>query len=257
MGGKLALAALLVMTAGPASGDQVTVFAAASLREAVDRIASDWQARTGQTAVLSYAGSSALARQIQDGAPADLVILASRDWMDALAESGDLRSETRRDLASNRLVLVAGQEIGAGIAPHDMDADLDITGLLAGGRLSMALVDSVPAGIYGKEALRHLGMWDEVAPSVAQSDNVRAALFLVARGEAPLGIVYATDALAEPLVSVVGTFPSDSHDAITYSAALTAGSSAAAAADLLDYMGSDSARMIWDDLGFLPIGEGP
>ncbi|MFW5680996.1 MAG: molybdate ABC transporter substrate-binding protein [Pseudomonadota bacterium] len=239
----------LALTLAPVRtmADEVLLFAAASLGNALDRVAEAWSAETGQRAVMSFTGSSALARQIQEGAPADVFISASVDWMDAIEASGDLREETRRDILGNTLVLIAH---GRDAQPMAVDADLDLVGLLDGGRLSMALVDAVPAGVYGKEALTSLGLWDSVAPLVAQSDNVRAALAFVAQGEAPLGIVYATDAAIEDNVSVIGTFPAGSHVPITYPAGITAQSESPVAADFLDYLTSDAARVIWAEFGF-------
>ena len=230
-----------------ASADDVLVFAAASLTTALDRVAAAWTAETGHVAVMSYAGSSALARQIQQGAPADIFISASTDWIDALEASGDLRADTRRDILGNTLVLVAH---GADVPPVRIDASLDLAGLLEGGRLSMALVEAVPAGIYGRAALSALGLWEAVEPMVAQSDNVRAALAFVAQGEAPLGIVYATDAAVEDAVSVIGTFPPGSHAPIVYPAGITAQSDGAAAGDFLSFLTSATARGIWQDFGF-------
>lgn len=244
------LATLMALTLAAVplrAGADVTVFAAASLTTALDRVAAAWTAQTGQTATLSYAGSSALARQIQQGAPADIFISASTDWIEALAASGDLRPGTRRDILGNRLVLIAH---GPDAPPVTLDATLDLPALLKGGRLAMALVDAVPAGVYGKAALTHLGLWDAVAPQVAQADNVRAALAFVARAEAPLGIVYATDAAAEDRVTVIGTFPADSHAPITYPAAITAQSDSPQAHAFLAFLASDSARAIWQDHGF-------
>lgn len=229
-----------------AAAGEVTVFAAASLTNALDRVAAEWSAETGDKAVISYAGSSALARQIQNGAPADIFISASSDWMDELAASGDLRAGSRRDLLGNRLVLIAHGEA----APVSIDENLDLPALLNGGRLSMAMVDSVPAGVYGRVALGTLGLWDTVEPLVAQSDNVRAALTFVAQNEAPLGIVYATDAAVEDNVTVIGTFPEGSHGPITYPAAITTQSDSELAQAFLDYLSSDAARAIWRDFGF-------
>ncbi|MFD1912744.1 molybdate ABC transporter substrate-binding protein [Halodurantibacterium flavum] len=245
----LALLAAVVpgVTPFPAAADEVLVFAAASLTNALDQVAAAWTAETGHTAVMSYAGSSALARQVQEGAPADLLVLASTDWMDAVEASGGLRADTRRDILGNRLVLIAH---GPDVPPVTMDERLDLAGMLDGGRLSMALVEAVPAGVYGKAALTSLGLWDDVEPRVAQSDNVRAALALVARGEAPLGIVYATDAAVEDNVTVIGTFPEGSHAPIAYPAAITAQSDSGVAATFLDFMTSDTARAIWQESGF-------
>jgi molybdate transport system substrate-binding protein len=245
---RLALA-LALLPAAPlcATAAEVTVFAASSLTDALGRVADAWTAATGHRVVLSFAGSSALARQIQQEAPADLYISASQDWMDAVAATGDLRAGTRRDILANSLVLIAH---GGDAAPVTLDSALDLAGLLGDGRLSMALVDAVPAGIYGKAALQHLGLWDSVAAKVAQSDNVRAALAFVARNEAPLGIVYATDAAVAEAVGIVATFPADSHAPITYPAAITAQSQSPVAQDFLDYLSSDAARVIWRDFGF-------
>lgn len=245
---RLAFAACLSLAApaAPSMAQDVTVFAAASLTEALDRIAAAWEAETGKRAVMSYAGSSALARQIAEGAPADIFISASADWMDALAASGDIQPETRRDILGNSLVLIAHGTAD----PVTIDETLDLAALLDGGRLSMAMVDSVPAGIYGKQALTSLGLWDEVEPLVAQSDNVRAALAFVAQDEAPLGIVYATDAAVQDNVTVIGTFPTGSHDPITYPAALTTQSESSDAAAFLDFLGSPPAVEIWTSFGF-------
>ena len=248
---KTTLAGLAAFTliAAPvkAAADEVLVFAAASLTNALDQVAAQWTAETGHTAVMSYAGSSALARQIQEGAPADIFISASVDWMDAIADSGDLRDGTRRAILGNPLVLIAH---GQDAAPVEIDADLDLAGLLGGERLAMALVDSVPAGVYGKAALTALGLWNSVEPLVAQSDNVRAALALVAQNEAPFGIVYATDAAVQDNVTIVGTFPEGSHDAITYPAGITAQSESPVAQAFLDYLSGDAARPIWAEYGF-------
>ena len=208
------LAAALVL---PAAADEVVVFAAASMKTALDPIAEAFQQETGHSVVISYAGSNALAKQILDGAPADIFISASVQWMDEVEKGGEVAEGTRADLLGNTLVLVAHDENAPQVTPAP---GFDLAGLLDGGKLAMALVDSVPAGQYGKEALAALGVWDAVAPSVAQADNVRAALALVATGEAPYGIVYATDAAAEPQVHVVGTFPADTHEPIVYPVAL-------------------------------------
>lgn len=227
-----------------ASAGQITVFAAASLKTALEEVATGWQAETGHRAVLSFAGSSALARQIEAGAPADLFLSANRDWMDRLEELGLLRPGSRGDLLGNQLVLVGP----AGTASQPLDSTL--VGALNGGRLAMALVDAVPAGIYGKAALIHLGLWDLLEPHVAQADNVRAALALVAMGEAPLGIVYATDATAEPRVGVAAEFPADSHPPITYPVAILAESRAAEAQGFLDYLNGPVAKAVFLRHGF-------
>lgn len=246
-----ALAASLALTALPAAAEEITAFAAASLKDALDAVAAEWQAETGNTATVSYAGSSQLAAQIQEGAPADLFVSAAVNWMDALEADGLIKPETRVDLLGNTLVLVAH---GSGAAPVEIGPGFDLAGLLAGGKLSMALVDSVPAGQYGRAALESLGLWPSVEGSVAQSENVRAALALVAQGEAPFGIVYGSDAMADDgaddQVSVVGTFPEESHPPIVYPAAVVATSRRPEAEAFLDYLSSDAADAVFAGQGF-------
>ncbi|RDD70741.1 molybdate ABC transporter substrate-binding protein [Paracoccus versutus] len=237
------LAAALIALAPAAQADEITIFAAASLKDALDEIAATWQESHGDTVVISYAGSSQLAKQIQEGAPADLFISASSSWMDAVQESGGIDPATRRDLLGNTLVLVGtGKPAEAPVT--------ELPGLLGDGKLAMAMVDSVPAGQYGKEALTSLGLWDQVEGQVAQADNVRAALKLVATGEAPLGIVYGSDAVAEPGVGVVATFPVDSHEKITYPAAVTTGADTPQAAAFLDSLSQEPARSVFESQGF-------
>ncbi len=249
---RLAVAALTAMTvvAGPAAAEDVTVFAAASLKTALDRIVKEWEGSSGNSAVVSYAGSSQLARQIQEGAPADIFISAATDWMDTLEQAAEIDPASRVDLLGNTLVLVRAGGEAAADAP-DIDKNYDLKGQLAGGKLAMALVESVPAGVYGKQALTSLGLWDSVSQDVAQADNVRAALALVATREAPMGIVYATDAHAEPAVSIAGVFPADSHDPITYPAALVKGAAdRPAAVDLFETMKGTAARAVFEGEGF-------
>lgn len=247
--GAIALAALLAVASPPRAQaeDAVVVFAAASLKNALEDVAAKWREETGGRTAISFAGSSSLARQIQQGAPADLYLSANTAWMDALESERLIRPETRRDLLGNRLVLIAH---GADAAPVEIAPGVDLAGLLGDGRLAMALVDAVPAGVYGKAALSVLGVWDAVAPKVAQADNVRAALALVARGEAPYGIVYATDAAAEDAVTVVATFPEETHPPIVYPAALTAESTNTRAQAFLAYLSSEAARPLFERQGF-------
>ena len=249
----LTLAALMPAGAGVAHAEDVTVFAAASLKTAMDEIGPAFAAATGDRLVVSLAGSSALARQIQAGAPAELFISANTLWMDTLEKDGLIRSDTRRDLLANAIVLIAH---GKDAARVTIGPDLDLAGRLAedatgSGRLAMALVDAVPAGIYGKASLVSLGLWESVASKVAQADNVRAALALVAVGEAPYGIVYATDAAAEDDVSVVGTFPADSHPPIVYPAALTTVATSPAAERALAFLSGETARAAFERQGFV------
>lgn len=240
-------AAAICATAPPRASAEILVFAAASLKTALDDVARSWQAKTGTKPTLSYAATSTLARQIQRGAPADIFVSANRDWMDTLEKDGMIRRETRRDLLGNRLVLIGH---GAGLAPVKIG---DLPARLDGGWLAMALVDAVPAGVYARQALRALGVWDRVAPRVVQADNVRAALAFVARGEAPFGVVYATDAAASRQVSVLAAFPASSHRPIVYPAAVTAGNGNREAAALFAYLFSDAARPLFERQGFTVV----
>ncbi len=242
-----ALAVAVVLLAPQAFAADVVVFAAASLKTALDAVTAEWSKASGETATVSYAGSSVLAKQIEQGAPADIFFSADLDWMDYLQERALIDPATRKSLLGNAIVLVAS---GTGAAPLTIGQGFDLAGALGGGKLAMANVDSVPAGKYGKAALTSLGVWDSVAGSVAQADNVRAALNLVALGEAPFGIVYATDARAEPRVSVVGTFPDDTHPPIVYPVARTAGSTSDAAQSLLDFLATPAARAAFAAQGF-------
>lgn len=249
---RLTLALLAALSLPlPVAAAEITVFAASSLKTALDRIAADWQAETGNSAVIAYDGSAKLAKQIEQGAPADVFISAAVDWMDLLQTGGLIREDTRRDLLGNDLVLVAH---GAGAAPVEIGTGLDLPALLAGGKLAIGQVDSVPAGQYGKAALESLGLWPAVQADVAQVDNVRAALALVAQGEAPLGIVFASDAVAGKAagddIAVLGTFPEGSHPPITYPAAVVAASERDEAADFLDYLSSPAAKDVFRSEGF-------
>lgn len=230
----------------PVAAEDISVFAAASMKTALDQIAADYQARTGNTVTVSYAGSNLLAKQIIDGAPADIFISASESWMDEVEKAGAVADGSRLDLLGNTLVLIAHDAV----APVQITDQTDLKGMLGDGKLAMAMVDSVPAGQYGKAALESLGMWDAVAPSVAQTDNVRAALALVAVGEAPYGIVYATDATAEPAVHLVGTFPADSYPPAIYPAALLKGAADPADRDFFDALSGPEARAVFAAQGF-------
>jgi molybdate transport system substrate-binding protein len=233
-----------------AAAEEITVFAAASLTNAMTEIEERFEAAAGIDLVVSLAGSSTLARQIQLGAPADIFISANEAWMDALEADGLIEDGTRFDLLSSSIVLIAH---GSGREPVAIGPGLDLEKLLGGGKLAMALVDSVPAGIYGKASLETLGIWDGIAADVAQSDNVRAALALVATGEAPYGIVYATDAVAQDRVSVVGTFPADSHPPIIYPAAGLANRDAPDAAKFLEFLKGPEARDAFERQGFVVL----
>jgi molybdate transport system substrate-binding protein len=247
----LLCAGMLGLTAGGAGAADITVFAAASLKTALDEVIQAWTDATGHRARVSLAGSSALARQIQQGAPADVFISANTDWMDRLSADGWVLPDTRIDLLGNALVLIAP---AASDAPAvAVAADLDLPALLNGGRLAMALVDAVPAGIYGKAALEHLGLWSAIAPQVAQADNVRAALALVALGEAPLGIVYATDATADARVRTLATFPPDTHAPIVYPAAAVAPGTNPLSLAFLGFLDGETARAAFTRHGFVAL----
>jgi molybdate transport system substrate-binding protein len=245
--GFAALLVTLFFAAATQAQDRLVVFAAASLKNAMDNVAAAYTERSGVEVAVSYAGSSALARQIEQGAPADIFVSANVDWMDYLSERGftDKLSELR--LLGNRIVLVASTSsaVEAMIAPG-----FDLAGLLDGGRLAMANTDAVPAGIYGKAALEALGVWDSVSDKVAQAENVRAALALVSTGEAPLGIVYQTDAAADDNVRIVDRFPEDTHPPIVYPAAELAASDNPAAVEFLKFLQTNVAHALFEAEGF-------
>jgi molybdate transport system substrate-binding protein len=255
----LALLAATVLTLGagaaPAAAQNrdILVFAAASLKNALDEAAAQWQRESGKKVVISYAASNTLIKQIEQGAPADMFISADLDWMDYGQQKGLIKPDTRSNLLGNRLVLVAPKDstISANIQPG-----FDLAALLKGGRLAMGNVDAVPAGKYGKASLEKLGAWDGVKDKIAQAESVRAALLLVARGEAPLGIVYQTDAAADPTVKIVGTFPEDSHPPIIYPIALTKDSTHPDAVALLSFIRSAAVRPIFERQGFTVLGPG-
>ena len=246
------MAALAVLPAlapehAAAQNKPVLVFAAASLKNALDDIAAQYQHDTGKSASISYAASSALAKQIEAGAPADVVISADLDWMDYLAGKNLIQANSRKTLLGNKLVLIAPVKSARPVA---IKPGFPIAKLLKGGRLALADPDSVPAGKYAKAALQNLGVWDSVANSLAPGENVRATLALVARGEAPLGIVYKTDAAVEPAVKIVGTFPENSHPPVVYPIALTASSASPDAAAFLAYVESAKAKPLFRKQGF-------
>jgi molybdate transport system substrate-binding protein len=241
------IAAMLLVTLPSRAADNVVVFAAASLKNALDNINAAWKADAGKEATISYAASSALAKQIEGGAPADVFISADLDWMKYLSDKKLIKADSETKLLGNRIVLVAPKDSKAEtkIAPK-----FDLAGLLGDGRLAMGDVKAVPAGKYGKAALESLGAWHSVEGKTAQAENVRAALKLVSTGEAALGIVYQTDANAEPGVRVIGTFPEDSHPPIVYPVALTAASKNADAAEFAKFLQSAKAKELFEAQGF-------
>ena len=253
----LLTAAVLTLAAGTvpaaAQGRDVLVFAAASLKNALDEIAAQWQRESGKKAAISYAASNTLIKQIEQGAPADIFISADLDWMDYGQQKNLIKPDTRSNLLGNRLVLVAPKDsnISANIQPG-----FDLAALLKGGRLAMGNVDAVPAGKYGKAALEKLGAWDGVKDKIAQAESVRAALLLVARGEAPLGIVYQTDAASDPTVKIVGIFPENTHPPIIYPVALTKDATGAEAIAFLNFLRSAAARAAFERQGFTVLAPG-
>ncbi len=242
-----AFAAAAFMAAAPATAaDGPIVFAAASLKGPLDEAAAAFKAETGTTIVISYAGSNALAKQIEEGAPAELFISADTDWMDYLAEKSLIVTETRGDLLTNELALIAPADSAAALT---IGEGFDLAGAAGDGRIAVADPDAVPAGKYAKQVLTALKVWEAVEPKLARTENVRAALALVAKGEAPFGIVYVTDAKAEPKVKTVGVFPAALHDAIVYPAALTKTASPEAAA-FLTFLKGETAAAIFAKAGF-------
>jgi molybdate transport system substrate-binding protein len=231
----------------PAFAADVMVFAAASLKESLDENARRFEFETGHRVVVSYGPSNGLAKQIENGAPADLFISADLDWMDYLDTRRLLMPNTRRNLLGNELVLIAP---AASPAALKIGRNFDLAGALGKERLAMANPDSVPAGKYGKSALEALGVWGSVENRVARADSVRVALTLVSRGEAPFGIVYRTDALADRGVRIVDAFPSDTHPPIVYPMAVMARARNPAARELLGFLGSATAQTVWRKHGF-------
>jgi molybdate transport system substrate-binding protein len=236
------------VAASVAVAANVTVFAAASLKEAMDQQARQFQAGTGNKIVVSYGASNALAKQIESGAPADVFVCADVDWMDYVEQRRLVALGTRVNLLRNTLVLIApsSSTTALRIAPR-----FALASELGNERLAMANPDSVPAGKYAKAALEHLGVWASVERRIARTDNVRSALALVSRGEAPFGIVYRTDAIADERVRIVDTFPAETHPPIVYPIALLADSESPAARSLVDYLRSAGARATWEHYGFV------
>ncbi|MBV9989960.1 MAG: molybdate ABC transporter substrate-binding protein [Alphaproteobacteria bacterium] len=246
---RAVFAAIVLAALTPAAKAQVTVFAAASLSDAFKQAGDVYKAKGGQAPVFSFAASSALARQIEASGGADIFISADRDWMDYLDNKGLIAHDTRKDLLGNHLVLIApsSSSVAVKIAPH-----FDLAGALGGGRLSVADPDSVPAGKYARTALTSLGVWNTVVDRLVQAENVRVALAYVARGEAPLGIVYTTDAMADAKVKIVGTFPDNSHAPIVYPIALTKDAKPGAKA-FLDFLEGPDAAAIFTKAGFVVL----
>jgi molybdate transport system substrate-binding protein len=250
---RLCLLALLPWFATTAIAQEqapLTVFAAASLKESMDEAAVAYQRHTGIPVRVSYAASSALARQIEQGAPADLFFSADLEWMDYLQQRGKVDAAQRRNLLGNQLVLIAPK---ASTLKVDLGKAGSLAAALGQGRLALGQTSSVPAGKYARASLEKLGHWSGVQAKLAESESVRAALMLVARGEAPLGIVYLSDARAEPAVRIVATFPDDSHPPIVYPVAALRGARNAQAQALVSWLASPQAAAIFQRRGFVVL----
>jgi molybdate transport system substrate-binding protein len=224
-----------------------TVFAAASMKTALDAIAAAWTAQTGKSPSIVYGSSAVLAKQIEQDAPADIFISADLNWMDYLDKAKLLRPGTRRNVLGNELVLIEPADSSAALK---IEPGFDLAGATGDGKIAVCTIASCRGGIYAKQALTSLGVWDKVEPKLAQADNIRSALTLVARGEAHFGIVYATDAKAEPKVKVIGTFPASSHSPIIYPVAILASSKNPDAEAFVAFLSSQAATKILLDQGF-------
>lgn len=248
--GAAALLTLTAVAAPAVAASKLVVFAAASLKNAIDAVDASWKSDTGKETIASYGASNALARQVEAGAPADVFISADLAWMQYLSDKKLVAEDTNVKLLGNEIVLVAPKDstAEARIAPGFV-----LDRVIGDGKLAMCDVKAVPAGKYGKAALEKLGVWARVESKVAQAENVRAALKLVATGEAVAGIVYATDAKAEPKVKVLGTFPAGSHPPIVYPAAALSGSKNPDAAAYVKYLQSAKAKAIFEAQGFVVL----
>ncbi|WP_269584743.1 molybdate ABC transporter substrate-binding protein [Roseibium sp. Sym1] len=243
----LFISVLMLSTLLPTrAAEPLTVFAAASLREAMEAIGAAFEEETGTAVVFSFAGTGTLARQIEAGAPADVFISADAAWMDYVRDAGVVEADTIRDFASNAIVLI-GAKGSAALEP----AAADLQERLDGHRLAMADPDTVPAGRYGKAALEHQGLWSTVSHALAPMENVRVALTAVVRGDTPAGLVYRTDALIEPGVTILYEFPEGSHPRIRYLAALTGEGDRGAASQFLDFLAGPAAQEVLRSLGFV------
>ncbi|MEG0278883.1 MAG: molybdate ABC transporter substrate-binding protein [Morganella sp. (in: enterobacteria)] len=233
------------------AAEKVVVFAAASLTNAVDEISAKYKQEKNAEVVASYASSSTLARQIENGAPADIFISADQKWMDYAQEKNLIVNDTRKTLLGNELVLIAAKD--SKIDKIEINKQTDWVKLLDGGRLAVGDPDHVPVGIYAQEALENLGAWKVVDPLLARTNNVRSGMALVERGEAPLGIVYGSDAVASDKVKVVAIFPADSHKPVEYPIAILKESKNADAKGFYDYLQTPQAKEIFKRYGFSPL----
>jgi molybdate transport system substrate-binding protein len=241
------IAAALLARGATAQQQTLTVFAAASMKNALDDVDAAFSKETGIKVVASYEASSALMKQIEQGAPADVFVSADPDWMDYGEKRNLINNATRVNLLGNRLVLIAPKN--SAIDHVTIGPGFDLAGLAGNGRIATGDVRAVPAGLYAKAALEKLGIWASIEPKLAMAENVRAALLLVSRDEAPLGIVYETDAKVDPSVKIVGVFPEDSHPPIIYPVALTAHAKPDAS-KYLDFLRTPAAKSIFERYGF-------
>lgn len=230
-----------------AVNEKITLFAAASTTNAVTEISRKYEKKHPVKIVLSFASSSTLAKQINQGAPAQVFISANPRWMDFLEKNGRIQPGTRQDLLGNRIVMISPSKSQISLK---ISRSLDLAGILGKNHLAMGDPDHVPAGIYGRQALESLGLWSAVAPKVARAKDVRAALVLVERAEVPLGIVYATDAAISKKVKVVGAFPEETHPPITYPLAMVAEEQSEAVAGFVQFLKSPEAREVFEKFGF-------
>ncbi|MEE4356601.1 MAG: molybdate ABC transporter substrate-binding protein [Desulfococcaceae bacterium] len=244
--GAVFIAVFCIHSSRVCADGKVTVYAAASATNALTDIISIFSEKKRGEITASFASSSTLAKQIEQGAPADIFLSANPKWMDYLEEKKMLEAGSRFDLLGNRIVLIAPLDSGVKVK---IGPGFDLAGMLGEEKLAMGDPDHVPAGIYGKQALESLGIWKSLSPKAARCKDVRAALALVAQGETPLGIVYATDAAISKKVKVAAVFPEDSHPAITYPVALVAGKSAAAK-KFLEFLKSPEAKTVFEKYGF-------
>ena len=240
---------LLVVAATPVMAQEIRVLAAASLSNVLDSLCKAWATKGEPKCVAVYAGSSALARQIGNGAPGDVFISADMPWMKHLVDKKAVKPQTQRALATNLLVIIAPADSKVSLTPAP---NFPIAAALGDGRLSLADPDAVPAGKYAKAALTHFGVWDQVSGKVASAQNVRDALAFVARGAAPLGIVYSTDAKVEPRVRIVAAFPAGSHPPVVYPMALTANAKSPRAQAFLDFLMTPESQKALAEAGFGP-----
>jgi molybdate transport system substrate-binding protein len=243
-----ALGILIGVSPQVQAADNTLVLAAASMKDSLEEVAKLYEQNTGRKVALSFAASSALAKQIEQQAPADIFISADLDWMDYLAKRDLIKPDSRSNLLGNKLVLVAPKAVASPITIEK--GNFPVLQRLGNGRLATGEPNSVPVGKYAKAALTHLGVWDEVEPKLVRAESVRSALAFVSRGEALLGIVYETDAKVDRGVEIIGTFPADSHPAIIYPVALTTGSKAADAQAFLDFVKSSAAFEVFKKFGF-------